>query len=320
MARARGARAQMALAFESVYGTPPSAGAFWKMPFASSGLGSEQPLLESELLGFGRDPLPPLQDAISADGDIVVPIDARYLGIWLKALFGEPTTTGASAPYSHEFQSANWAIPSFAVETGMPEVPHYAMCPGCKANSINWTMQRSGLVTATVNVIAQGEDTAGSSVAGTLEQMALQRFSSFNGSIKRGGSQLANVVSGQITYGNNLERVETIREDGKIDGLEEAMAMLSGEITVRFADHTLLDAAVNGTPAEFAFGYQIDADTTFTLTAHAVYLPKPKQTIEGPGGVEATFAWQAAQTAGGGRMATATLVNDVANYDNPNNA
>ena len=47
MARAQGARAQMALAFETVYGTPPASG-FTRMPFASTSLGSEQPLLTSE--------------------------------------------------------------------------------------------------------------------------------------------------------------------------------------------------------------------------------------------------------------------------------
>ena len=59
MARAQGARAQMALAYETVYGTPPVSG-FRLMPFARTTLGSEQPLLESELLGYGRDPLPAL--------------------------------------------------------------------------------------------------------------------------------------------------------------------------------------------------------------------------------------------------------------------
>ena len=50
MARTQGARAQMALAFETTYGTPPASG-FVRMPFASATLGSEQPLLNSELLG-----------------------------------------------------------------------------------------------------------------------------------------------------------------------------------------------------------------------------------------------------------------------------
>ena len=72
MARAQGARAQMALAFETTYGTPP-VGGFTKMPFASTSLGAEQPLLNSELLGYGRDPLAPIKDAVTADGDVVVP-------------------------------------------------------------------------------------------------------------------------------------------------------------------------------------------------------------------------------------------------------
>ena len=37
------------------------------MPFASTSLGAEQPLLNSELLGYGRDPLAPIKDAVTAD-------------------------------------------------------------------------------------------------------------------------------------------------------------------------------------------------------------------------------------------------------------
>jgi hypothetical protein len=50
MARALGARALMALALETLHGTPPARG-FTLMPFASSSLGAAQPLITSELLG-----------------------------------------------------------------------------------------------------------------------------------------------------------------------------------------------------------------------------------------------------------------------------
>ena len=68
------------------------------MPFASSTFGAEQPLLNSELLGYGRDPLVPIKDAVTADRDVVVPIGAEASGFWLKAAFGDPTTTGPEAP------------------------------------------------------------------------------------------------------------------------------------------------------------------------------------------------------------------------------
>jgi hypothetical protein len=51
MARAQGARSQLAAAFETTYGTAPASG-YMQMPFASASLGAEQPLLSSELLGY----------------------------------------------------------------------------------------------------------------------------------------------------------------------------------------------------------------------------------------------------------------------------
>jgi hypothetical protein len=256
MARAQGARAQMALAFETTYGTPPVSG-FTRMPFASATLGAEQPLLNSELLGYGRDPLPPIKDAVTADGNLVVPIDAQGFGVWLKAAFGTPTTTGTAAPYTHEFRSGNWTLPSFAIETGMPEVPRFAMYSGCVLDTLSWQMQRSGLLTATASIVAQGESVAAASAAGTLADLALQRFGHFNGSITRNGQSLGNIVSAEITYANNLDRVETIRADGRIDGADPSIAALTGRMEVRFADQVLVDQALAGDPCALSFAYML---------------------------------------------------------------
>jgi hypothetical protein len=303
----------MALAYESVYGTPPASG-YFKMPFASSTLGAEQPLLESELLGYGRDPLAPIKDALTSDGDVVVPIDAIGFGYWLKATFGDPTTTGAEAPYTHEFRSGSWTLPSLAIEIGMPEVPRFAMYAGCVVDQLSWQMTRSGLLTASVSLIAQGETPAAATGAGTPTEIALQRFGHFNGAIKRDGVALGNVVSTQITYGNNLDRIETIRADGKIDGADPSMAMLSGSMEVRFADTTLMDQAINGTTCALEFAYTLPTGESLTFTAHSVYLPRPRVEIGGPQGVQATFDWQAAKDAALGRMCTVTLINDVETY------
>ena len=312
MARAQGARAQMALAFETTYGTPPVSG-FTRIPFASTTLGSEQPLLSSELLGYGRDPLAPVKDAVTADGDVVVPIDAEAFGFWLKAAFGDPVTTGTGL-YSHEFRSGSWTLPSMSIETGMPEVPRYAMYSGCVLDQLSWQVQRSGLLTATARLVAQGETIAAASGAGTPEELSLLRFGHFNGAISRDGVALGNVVSAEVTYANSLDRIETIRADGKIDGADPSIAALTGRIEVRFADSTLVAQAQTGDPCEIAFAYTLPTGESFSFTAHAVYLPRPRIEIPGPQGIQASFDWQAARAETTGRMCTAILVNSVATY------
>jgi hypothetical protein len=105
MARARGANAVMALAFETTYGVPPGSG-FKQVPFVSSALGEQQNLIESDLLGYGRDPQQPARDVINNDGDIVVPLDLRNFGYWLKLLLGAPTSTqGVAASGSFTFDA-----------------------------------------------------------------------------------------------------------------------------------------------------------------------------------------------------------------------
>ncbi len=314
MARAHGARAQMALAFETTYGTAPASG--WRqVPFASTSLGAEQPLLTSELLGQGRDPVAPIKDAVTADGDVVVPIDVENFGLWLKAAFGTPTSTGTGpGPFTHEFRSGSWTLPSLAIETAMPEVPRFALYTGCVVDQLSWQMARSGLLTATVRLVAQGEAVAATSGAGTPTALSLQRFGHFNGTISRNGAPLGNVVSAEITYANGLDRIETIRADGRIDGADPGLAALTGRIEARFADSTLITQAIDGAPCELAFGWALLSGESLTLTAHAVYLPRPRIEIAGPQGIQATFDWQAARAASPERMCTVTLVNDHEGY------
>lgn len=315
MARARGARAQMALAFEATYGVAPASG-FIKIPFApGTGLGMEQPLLENELLGFGRDPVAPTLDVITAGGDVTVPIDLENWGLWLRAAFGAPVTTGAAAPYTHVFESGAWTLPSLAIETGLPDVPNYGMAVGCMVDTLSWTMQRSGNLTAKVGLRAQGEEAPTStSNAGTPTEKSLIRLGNFNGSILRNGTQLANIVSGEVMYSNNLDPIETIRSDGKIDGLDPAMAACRGSITVRFADRVLLDQAVSGASCALDFTLEKSASEKFTFSVPRVFLPRPRITIDGPNGIEVKFDWQASQQADGSPMVVATLINAVDAY------
>jgi hypothetical protein len=66
-----------------------------------------------------------------------------------------------------------------------------------------------------------------------------------------------------------------------------------------------------GTPVDLEFAYTLSAQSKLVLTAHEVYLPKPKLAVEGPGGVQASFDFRGAKNEAVGRMLTVTLTNDL---------
>ena len=41
-----------------------------------------------------------------------------------------------------EVRSGGWVLPSMSIETGMPEVPRFAMSSGCMLDTLSWQMQR----------------------------------------------------------------------------------------------------------------------------------------------------------------------------------
>lgn len=313
MARARGINARLAGVAEASYGVAPGSG-YRLLPFISTNLGAEQGLIPDDLLGTGRDPLAPSRDVINVTGDVVVPIDVRNFGFWLKLLLGAPTTTADTDVYTHEFTSAKASLPSASLEVGHPEVPAYAMNKGVLANTLAIRMQRSGTAQATVGLIAQSELPNGASGAGTPTELEVVRFNQFQGSVKRDGVAMANVVSADLTYSNNYELVEVIRSDGLIGGGDPGKASFTASVTVRFDSLDLYNLAVAGTPVDLEFGFTLDADNSLTFALPAMHLPRAKRPVTGPAGVQATFALQAARPAPGEEMLTATLVNDVASY------
>ena len=150
--------------------------------------------------------------------------------------------------------------------------------------------------------------------AGTLAAQNYVRFGQFNGVILKDGVQMANVTQARVTYMNNLEKIDSIRGDGKIESADPSIAACKGQLVVRFADLTLFNQAIAGTPCVLLFSHVISASARFDFTAHAVYLPRPRAEIQGPSGVDATFDWQAALATSPARMATAVLTNSVAGY------
>lgn len=312
MGRARGANAKLAGAFETAYGTPP-AGGYIGFPFVSSDLGAEQGLEESDLLGNGREAYDPTYGVITNDGNTVVPVDVRYFGYWLKLLLGAPTTTGSVGEYSHLFTSGKVNLPSMSIETQFPDVPSFAMSYGIRANTLQIQMQRAGLLNATLGLVGKGEDEAVQvSGAGVLAAaLEVSRFAQFSGEIKREGVRLGSIVSANLAFTNALDKIETIQPDGEIEDADGGTARATGNIVSRYSSLQLQLDATNKIPVELSFGWSF-GDFGLTFTVPRVFLPRVKNPINGPGGVQATYNWQASGE--GEPCLTALLVNDKATY------
>lgn len=320
--RAYGSDAQLLAAFESTYGTAPDGsggGVYTKLSFKESSLGAERPLGYDPLLGQGRDAQDPFYEAITDEGEIGVPLDLRAIGFWLKGLFGAPSTTdNLDGTYDHVFTSGG-DLPSLTFEVGHTALTtaKFYRHTGAKLESIAFDMARTGPANATIGMVAQGETSPASAADASPLTLALKRFSQGSGTIKVGGSQLANVTGGRLTFSNNLERVETIRDDGLIDGADETEATAEGSIDVRFSTDTTITAAVDAeTPVAIEYSYSIPGAEGYLLkfALPRVFLPKKKQELRGPGGVQASYDWRAAYDSTAGHLLQVTLVNDETSY------
>ncbi|MFS0710379.1 phage tail tube protein [Brevundimonas sp. 1P8-tot-C-2] len=232
------------------------------------------------------------------------------------------TLTGGAATggYRHTWKvdASSLTTPSATAEVGMPEVPSFAANYGLKANTYGVPLQRSGNLNATIGTIAQGETpVAAETIEGAPTVLVMRKFSAFSGTARRNGMPFGpSLVSGQFNYSNGADPVPTVgRGDGRIGGVDEGMAGVTGSVGIRYNSTEMQTQAENGEACELAFSWAIPG-STFALRhiAHAVYLPKAKRPITGPGAVQADYNWQGAQDPVTGRLVTFVLDNDVAEY------
>jgi len=297
---------------ESAYGTTPATG-FRKLPFVSHSMGEERPLIEDDLLGFGREGLDPSYDVATNDGDIVVPVDTDAIGFWLKGLFGEPTTTGSGGSFVHSFQSGAAMLPSRSIEIGNPDVPAFSVHYGAVVNQMRIAMARSGMLNATMSLIAQGESApVGAPVAGTTTNLNGPRFAQASGTIERDGVALGNIVSADLSISNSLDKVEVIKPDGRIGGVVPGVVQAQLRFTARFNNVDLLNAATDGTPVNISGIGWNRGPRGLNFTMPRVFLPRVKRSFSGPNGIMQDFNCQASGQ--GGHKVTAFLANGIASY------
>jgi len=414
--RAKGASAQTLIKFQDDYDTM-AAGDYFRVPFTKNELGGERSLIDDPVLGYGRDGEEPLEDVLTVTGDLTVPIDTNYFGLYLKALFGAPVSTqvaakgtiefaanpiaastitingvtytfiaGASAGtdiqikgtlsltldeivtvlnasgnaavnvatyshpfgknhllvthdtvgaagnaftlaasfakpsaktlegggYEHVFQTGEEDLPCFTMERGNPDIDRYRLYPSVKANTLALDFQRSGAATAVIGMIAKGmEDITEESQGGNPEILPFSRISQFKGYVKSAGDYVGNLTSSSMNHSNNMEGIQTIRDDDRIDGADEGITSVTGQLNIRLSDSGILASAEAREKVDLEYGYKLSAGQQLRFAIHRATLSLPKDPVTGPGGIEVALNYQASRDQTSGKIMTITLVNNL---------
>ncbi|TSD89069.1 hypothetical protein FFK22_008795 [Mycobacterium sp. KBS0706] len=424
--RATGANVYINGAFEAAYGTQAT-GNWNGLRAYSYGLAAGQDLLDEPLLGAGRDPDAYQLGAIDVLGNVVVPVDQRLFGHWLKLFLGTAQSdtqvgsrgyidfsalpaasstitlagtawtfvaSGATGPqtnigasvaatvtqlasdlnasavpaisaatytadgtrlriqhdtattagnsftlaagatsngkvsgatlaggglYRHLWYSGAASLPSMSLETEHRDLTpgdlRFYQRLGVGGNTLQIDRTRAGSVRAQLGLIGQSETKTTTSQAGTPVQLPVDLFSQFQGSIRFAGEGSANLTAGNFAFGNNLDAVPVIDNDGLIGGLDPGQTTIGFSLTGRLSSTTLKAKADAGEAAELQFGFRSPANGAELLfTAHQVQLPKPRNEISGPGGIEMTWDARGSRAVALGRAMQVELFNDVAAY------
>jgi hypothetical protein len=103
-------------------------------------------------------------------------------------------------------------------------------------------------------------------------------------------------------------------DESKIAGADPTLAICTGTIKLRFDGATLMADAAGGDPVALSYALTMAEGCMLSFDLFRVFLPKPKDTISGPGGIEASFDWRAAYGDATATMLRARLLNDVASH------
>jgi hypothetical protein len=318
MPTARGANTILLAQQEVTYGINPGGTNWRQFPFVPPlDLGPAQALLDSPVIGVsaGRDPADPFYDAVTVDGGFGIPIDLIDSGFWLKMLLGAPTSVGPTN-FAHTFRSGSTTpLPSFTCEVGYPDVPTYVLMTGCKVGSMTIGAAPTGRPTASITVIGQDAARAGTSVDSTPALPAnYEQFNNFQGTISRNGSALSYVTGYNLTFSNGLEPVRDIGSGNNIREALEQDTSVSGTITTRLSETTLLTDSEGTAPVDIDLLLQISPTRSIEFSVPRAFLPRRKATVPGRAGVDVTFDLRGSRDSAAGCAFQVILRNQVATY------
>ena len=308
-----GAKSNIVVDYETSYGVAPATPAGVVLPLNSFSLKPSRAKNKAATLTGRYDPAAPFDGNTDVSGAAVVPVDSRALGYWLKAMFGDPTTTGAAAPFTHVFKSNN-DMPSLVTQAKYGNF--FGQYSGCKVSSFAMNAGGDGELTATINMMGKSADFVDTNYDATAELVTMKRFSNFQGALTSGGTSLGVVTAFSLNMDFGLDNsIRPISGGGYVYDLVQGVMAVTGSLTVFITNKNLLTSAKNSTELEVSLSFTIDANNSLVFKLPQVQLSFDGPTIDGPTGIKMDQNYVAYYNGNADNAAVVvTLKNDIASF------
>jgi len=285
MAQARGYKSKLLLDFETTFGQDPGTPAGLLMPINTCTVKGSRAKNSPATITGSRNPAQPFDGNTSVAGGLTVPVDSRAFWYWLRAMFGDPATTG-TGPYVHVFAVGD-DMPSLVLETQYgTSTPSYSKKNGCRIASLGLKFGGDGELLAEMSVEGAKETVGSVAYHAAATKVSMARLNNFQAALKEGGVSVANCVSLDMDINFGLDTDQSVIATGGIRGdIPEGQLAVTGRAVFLFEDLTLLTKAVNSTESSLEVTITGGTSSILKIAVNELQFEMNTPGIEGPKGI-----------------------------------
>lgn len=238
----QGSRSGLAYVVETAYGTTPATPTLKYLPFKSHDLQLSKVAIEGNDIRPDRMPRHLRHGTKSVTGSIEADLRKEDFDALLEsALLGSFTTNVLKASTTQKF---------LTIEDSALDIGQYRAFKGMSVNSMTISMSPDNNVSARFDMLGRDMTQSSTSVAGSLptDDSDNEPFDTFSGVVTEGGTTIAYVTSLEFTVANGLQNVPVIGSALSYEA-EFGLSVVTGTMTVRYVDSTLINKFINETPS-----------------------------------------------------------------------
>lgn len=325
MGNARGDEAKMFLRAQAAFAAAEAAadGQFFGLPFYSLDMKPTDEVNEDDAIYGDAYPGDQVAGLSNLSGALVAPVGLSSIGHYLQALLGAPETTELvpGSRYQHVFKAK--AAQSKLLHTlgvSHTKINTHSVSDSVLVTGFEHSAKKEGQrARASFDLLGRAEVPAGAALDATPVGYAVDPVPvGFKAAFQKDGADVAGVTGLNFSLKSGIEMdQETLNGTAYAADVDAGQWKLEGGVDSRYRDNTWIDLGVSGQLVDLSLAYAFDDDHSLSILMHNLRIQRSGVPINNRGIISSSFSFMAARPNAGEVPFTATLVNKVANYDNP---